>query len=53
MNMKKIQKKRIPRFVLIEEEAAFWDTHSIADYLTATKTVKNIRFRRNIPPKFV
>jgi predicted DNA binding CopG/RHH family protein len=24
--------KRIPEFATIEEEAAFWDTHSTADY---------------------
>ncbi len=25
-------KSRIPRFKSVEEEAAFWDTHSLADY---------------------
>jgi|Deesub1362B_J571_1020462.scaffolds.fasta_scaffold01501_4 predicted HicB family RNase H-like nuclease len=25
--------KKLPRFQSIEEEAAFWDTHSFADYL--------------------
>jgi predicted DNA binding CopG/RHH family protein len=32
MPKKNVSKPRIPEFATIEEEAAFWDTHSTADY---------------------
>ena len=44
---------RIPTFKTIEEEAAFWDTHSseeFADELTPTENVKFIKARPKRPP---
>lgn len=32
------KKSRIPRFTSIEEEAAFWDTHSIEDFADELET---------------
>jgi hypothetical protein len=32
--------KRIPEFASIEEDAAFWDTHSTAEYETDFKPVR-------------
>lgn len=37
--MKKVIKK-IPKFKNYEEEAKFWDTHSIADYKKELKKIK-------------
>lgn len=37
-------KKQIPKFNNLEEEAAFWDTHSAADYWEEMKPV-NINFK--------
>lgn len=34
------KKRRIPEFKNREEEAKFWDTHSIADYMDEMKPVK-------------
>ena len=34
------KKSKIPKFASIEEEAEFWDTHDIADYLDELKPVK-------------
>ncbi len=39
--------KRIPEFASIEEEAAFWDTHSTADYEAEFKPVP-IRFAKRL-----
>lgn len=36
--MKKI-KTKIPEFNSVREEALFWDTHSIADFMNETKKV--------------
>jgi hypothetical protein len=44
----KPKSKPVPRFKSIEEEADYWDTHSIADHLDYSKPVKNVRFRRKI-----
>ena len=38
---------RIPEFAGREEEAAFWDTHDIADYQDELKTVR-ARVARNL-----
>lgn len=41
-------KSRIPAFKTIEEEAAFWDTHSseeFADELTPVETIKFVKAR--------
>ena len=39
--MKKV-KTKIPEFKNIKEEALFWDTHSIADFMDETKRVDAI-----------
>ena len=39
--------KRIPEFASIEEEAAFWDTHSTADYEAEFKPVR-VRFAKRL-----
>ncbi len=41
------RKSRIPEFASYEEEARWWDTHSIADYQDEFKTVK-ARFAKNL-----
>jgi predicted DNA binding CopG/RHH family protein len=38
---------RIPEFASIEEEAAFWDTHSTADY-EAEFTPVHVRFAKRL-----
>ena len=38
---------RIPEFSSVEEEAAFWDTHDMADYWNEFKPVK-ARFAKNL-----
>jgi predicted DNA binding CopG/RHH family protein len=40
MTQTKKQKSRIPEFKSYEEEAEWWDTHSVADYLEEFKTVE-------------
>ena len=47
MTKKTITKKRIPEFASIEEEAAFWDTHSTADYEDEFKPVR-VRFAKKL-----
>jgi hypothetical protein len=37
-------KSRIPRFKSIAEEAAFWDTHSLADFADELEPVADVRF---------
>jgi hypothetical protein len=39
--------KRIPEFASLEEEAAFWDTHSTADY-EAECTPVRVRFGKHL-----
>ncbi len=41
------KKSRIPRFKNREEEAKFWDTHSVADYWDEFKPIQ-VRFARNL-----
>jgi predicted DNA binding CopG/RHH family protein len=41
------ERSRIPEFPSREEEAAFWDTHDIADYQDELKTVR-ARVGRNL-----
>ena len=41
------RKVGIPDFKSMEEEAKFWDTHSLADYWDEFKTVK-VRFAKNL-----
>jgi predicted DNA binding CopG/RHH family protein len=38
---------RIPEFASIKEEAAFWDTHSTADYADEFKPVR-VRFAKRL-----
>ncbi len=38
---KQLELKRLPKFKSLEEEAAFWDTHSFADYLDEFEEVKD------------
>lgn len=40
--------KRIPKFKTIVEEARFWDTHNITDYLSEMKEVK-ITYNPSVP----
>jgi predicted DNA binding CopG/RHH family protein len=47
MTKKTTAKKRIPEFASIEEEAAFWDTHSTADYEDEFKPVC-VRFAKRL-----
>ena len=37
-------KSRIPRFKTVEEEAEFWDTHSLADYEDELEEVPDVQF---------
>lgn len=39
---------KIPKFKTIEEERAFWDTHSVTDYLSELEETKELIFER--PP---
>jgi predicted DNA binding CopG/RHH family protein len=41
------EKEPIPVFRSIEEEAHFWDTHSLADYWDEFKPVR-VRFAKNL-----
>jgi predicted DNA binding CopG/RHH family protein len=38
--------KHIPKFKSEAEEARFWDTHSVTDYLHELKEVHNVKFPR-------
>lgn len=39
-------KMKIPKFKTIEEERAFWDEHSIVDYLSELEETKEIVFEK-------
>lgn len=41
------QKSRIPEFSSYQEEARWWETHSLADYQDEFKTIK-VRFAKNL-----
>ena len=47
MTKKNTTKKRIPEFSSVEEEAAFWDTHSTADFEGEFKPVR-VRFAKKL-----
>ena len=47
MTKKTTTKQRIPAFASIEEEAAFWDTHSTTDYEDEFKPVR-VRFAKKL-----
>ncbi len=40
----KVTKSRIPTFKTIEEEAAFWDTHSSEEFADELTPVENVKF---------
>jgi len=40
------RKSRIPTFKTIEEEAEFWDTHSIEEFADELETVTDVKFVR-------
>jgi len=40
----KVPKSRIPTFKTIEEEAAFWDTHSSEDFADELTPVEDVKF---------
>lgn len=44
---RKEEKRQIPQFQSIAEEAAFWDTHSVADYRDTMKPVQ-VHFAKNL-----
>ncbi|MFA7300781.1 MAG: CopG family antitoxin [Candidatus Shapirobacteria bacterium] len=46
--MKKIIKSKIPDFKNYEEEANFWDTHDITDFMSEMKHVK-VKFNIKVP----
>lgn len=39
---------KVPRFKTIQEERAFWDNHSVTDYLSELRRTRDIVFER--PP---
>jgi len=47
MTKKTTTKNHIPAFASLEEEAAFWDTHSTADYENEFKPVR-VRFAKKL-----
>ena len=44
------QKSRIPEFKSLEEEAQWWDTHSVADYMDEFEIVE-AKFAKNLSEK--
>jgi len=44
---------RIPRFHSVDEAAAFWQTHSVADYQDELEIVPNVKFVRAQPKKAI
>jgi len=46
-NLQRSERSRIPEFTSREEEAAFWDTHDIADYQDELTTVR-ARFAKHL-----
>jgi Cys-tRNA synthase (O-phospho-L-seryl-tRNA:Cys-tRNA synthase) len=47
----KVTKSRIPTFKSIEEEAAFWDTHSSEEFADELTPVENVKFVKARPKK--
>lgn len=47
MTRRRNAKSRIPEFKTIKEEARWWDTHDIADYLDELKPVE-VHFAKNL-----
>ncbi len=46
-------KSRIPAFKTIEEEAAFWDTHSSEEFSDELTPVENVKFVKAQPKKML
>jgi hypothetical protein len=46
-NVKRDKRDPIPEFTSNEDEAAFWDTHSLADYWDEFRPVR-VRFAKNL-----
>src|SRR5690348_10461074 len=44
-------KSRIPTFNTVEEEAAFWDTHSIEEFADELEPVTDVKFVKARPRK--
>ena len=40
------RESHIPQFATVEEEAAFWDTHSIEDFADELELVTDVKFVR-------
>jgi hypothetical protein len=49
---KQERRSRIPEFASIEEEAAWWDTHDLADYWDEFTPVQ-VRFAENLSGKIL
>ena len=47
----KVTRSRIPTFKTIEEEAAFWDTHSSEEFADELTPVENVKFVKARPKK--
>ena len=47
----KSAKNRIPTFRTVEEEAAFWDTHSSEEFADELTPVENVKFIKASPKK--
>ena len=47
----KTAKSRIPTLKTIEEEADFWDTHSIEEFADELTPVENVKFVKTSPKK--
>ncbi len=47
----KVTKSRIPTFKTIEEEAAFWDTHSSEEFANELTPVEDVKFVSARPKK--
>lgn len=45
-DLSEYRKSRIPHFATVEEEAEFWDTHSIEDFADELEPVTDIKFVR-------
>ncbi len=46
-------RSRIPTFKTVEEEAAFWDTHSSAEFEDELEVVTDVRFVKAKPRKAI
>ncbi len=47
----KSTKSRIPTFKTLEEEAAFWDTHSSEEFASELTPVENVKFVKALSKK--